>query len=125
MRLRDLDAHLIKWRREPASDEDKALNPQYGPDWVRDVFYHVDSLSAAHGIEFICPKGKAEGDEHRIMVFFAGSPVPPEMGKNSKGETVRWQTTGSNLDDLTLSPSIHEESTPCGWHGHVTNGDAA
>jgi hypothetical protein len=125
MKLRELDAHFIKWRLQPASDEDKALNPQFGQDWKQNIFQHVESLVAAHGIMFICPKSIADGHQHHVLVFFTGSPVPPDIGTNKEGKTVRWIPTGTGLDDLTLSPSILSQDTTCQWHGWVKNGDAA
>jgi Family of unknown function (DUF6527) len=118
MRLRDLDAHFIRYFQESAEDMFKR-----GVAVPADMFRKVETLSEADGIRFLCPKsfsahGGPEGT-HSIQVFFAGSSVPPHLGRNSKGETVRWTATGRSLDDLSLTPSIQEEGDVCKWHGFV------
>ena len=88
-----------------------------------DYFRHVDSLAEAHGIYFLCPKAYAKNGgpqgTHRVQVYFAGSPVPPHLGVNKEGKTVRWNVNGHGLDDLSLTPSIQEQDDICGWHGFV------
>jgi len=92
-----------------------------------DYFIHCN-FADAHGIRFLCPnnfmKNGGEIGTHEVMIFFAGSPVPPEIGTNAEGQTVRWAKSGTGLCDLSLTPSIHEQDDQCGWHGFVTNGDA-
>jgi Family of unknown function (DUF6527) len=92
-----------------------------------DMFRHVDSLAEAHGVWFLCPKSFAANSgpvgTHRVQIYFVGSPVPAHIGKNSKGETVRWNASGTGLGDLSLTPSIQEEDEICRWHGHITNGE--
>jgi hypothetical protein len=126
MRLRDLDASLI-----PRTDS--------------------ESLVGAQGIMFQCPKcgqGLERGEEdgrrfivgaHYILVFFANpiganpAPANASLRKNGKPNP-RWTiTSGTTLDDLTLSPSINcdipdeetGEPSTCKFHGFVTNGDVA
>jgi hypothetical protein len=116
--LRELDAHLIAYSQETAES-----TFQRGVATPADMFRRVDMLSQAHGIHFLCPKAFASNSgpvgTHRIQVYFSGSPVPPHLGKNKQGETVRWNVSGSSLDDLSLTPSIQEEDPTCGWHGFV------
>jgi Family of unknown function (DUF6527) len=89
----------------------------------RDMFRHVDSLSEAHGIHFICPKSFAAHQgrvgAHMMQLYFSGSPVPPRLGTNKSGQTVRWNVSGTCMDDLSLTPSIQEEDSLCAWHGFV------
>lgn len=113
-RLVDLDAHLLAY----APEKDENGKPLHR--FKEDV-----PMSLAHGIRFACPKAFAINHglagTHMIQVYFAGSPVPPELGRNRKGEPVRWQASGSGLDDLSLSPSIQEDDDICKWHGWVGN----
>jgi hypothetical protein len=124
-RLTDLEANFLRWYERAPDEDERRLNTHWPADKMLDYFQEVPTLAEAHGIMFICPKGLAAGDAHSIMVFFAGSSVPPRLGKNSKGVTVRWTASGTGLADLTLTPSVQEESGACLWHGHVTNGEAA
>jgi len=111
--LRELDAHLLRY--DPVAD---------GQGGVSHAFVEDVPMPQAHGIRFGCPKSFAANGgmagAHFIIVYFRGSPVPAELGKNTKGETVRWQASGTGIDDLSLAPSIQEESN-CGWHGWVGN----
>ena len=83
----------------------------------------VSALSEAHGIRFICPKSFAthggKVGAHSVQVYFSRSPVPANIGVNQKGDAVRWNASGTSLDDLSLSPSIQEQDSICGWHGFV------
>lgn len=123
MRLTDLDARLFG--RVDANNG---------------VKYMQDELRGAQGVLFQCPKcaiGKERGEEdgrrfvrgaHYIAVCFSnpiGAPVAPQEFDHNP----RWTMSGTSIDDLTLSPSINldvpENAGGCGWHGFVTNGDAA
>jgi|GEM_PF-1959475 len=118
--LRELDGQFIAYRME--SKEEMAAR---GVAIPVDYFQRVDSFAEAHGIHFLCPKAFAKNGgpvgTHRVQVYFAGSPVPQHLGKNKDGQTVRWNASGSGLDDLSLSPSIQEQDDVCGWHGFVGN----
>jgi hypothetical protein len=66
-----------------------------------------------------CPCGNPD-ESHRLYVPFR-NPIGP-------GPLVRpfgWQRTGDNVDNLTLTPSIHrvKERGGCGWHGFITRGE--
>ena len=116
--LRELDAWLLAYELE--SEESRFAS---GRANRRDMFRHVDSLGAAHGISFLCPKSFEANHgpvgTHRCQVFFSGSPVPAHLGKNKSGQLVRWNVSGTGLDDLSLTPSIQEEDDICRWHGFV------
>jgi hypothetical protein len=124
MKLSDLNAVFLKWYAASPSVEERAINPQWPADHLCDYLHHGSALAEAHGIRFICPKGFAANQPHEVVIFFSGSPVPDYIGRNKKGETVRWKATGTGLDDLTLTPSIQEQCNHCEWHGFVTNGSA-
>jgi hypothetical protein len=118
--LRELKAQFIAYREE-TSEEMFAR----GVSKPAALFARVAALSEAHGLRFICPKSFATHGgivgAHSVQVYFAGSPVPGHIGTNIKGETVRWTYSGNSLDDLSLSPSIQEQDSICGWHGFVGN----
>jgi len=131
MRLRDLDARFVN-------------NAHAGGCHMMDTV----TVDGAQGVMFQCPKcaagketvvdrerTKVDGTvrryvvgAHYIRVFFndpVNAPVaPPDADSNP-----RWSMSGSNLDDLTLSPSINldvpGQEDGCRWHGWVKNGDVA
>ena len=135
--LRELDAHLLQWQPETTTERDghgmwvfrdeqgePELWSPYGP--TRDVFVPVATLQEAHGIRFLCPKNFAKNGgaagTHSTYVWFASSPVPGHLGRNKKGQTVRWTVMpgSTGIDDLSLTPSIQEQDEgACGWHGFV------
>ena len=126
MKLRDLEASFMAHEARAPNAESRALNPQWSPDYRQDWFITVDTFAEAHGLKFLCPKsfaanGGAKG-AHFIIVWFSGKPVPPHIGRNKAGKIVRWQASGTSLDDLILTPSIQEEDDLCKWHGFVGSG---
>ena len=116
--LRELEAQFITYR-----EETKEEMFARGANKPAAFFQHVSTLHEAHGVRFICPKSFAthggKVGAHSVQVYFAGSPVPNDMGTNKEGQTVRWNASGTSLDDLSLSPSIQEQDSVCGWHGFV------
>ena len=136
MKLRDLGARFLRWEQreetrtianDPANYPAGGTHEVFGPV---DYFVPVKTLAEAHGIRFICPaayqKQGGPVGAHSVRVFFDGSPVPPHLGQGSDGGATRWKASGSSLEDLTLTPSIQEiDDGLCGWHGFVTNGNAA
>lgn len=116
--LRELEGQFLRCRQESAEEMFAR-----GVDKASFFMEHVSALSEAHGIRFICPKSFAthggKVGAHSVQVYFAGSPVPAHIGVNQKGDTVRWNVSGTSIDDLSLSPSIQEQDSICGWHGFV------
>ena len=116
--LRELEGQFLRYRQE--SGEEMFAR---GVDKPTFFLEHVSALGEAHGIRFICPKSFAvhggRVGAHSVQVYFAGSPVPSHIGLNQKGDAVRWNVSGTSLDDLSLSPSIQEQDSICGWHGFV------
>ncbi len=76
----------------------------------------VDAMADADGVIFDCPGCR----EHSVLVFFEDAPANP-FPANPGGK--RWQHTGTGLDDLTTTPSIHLLSG-CRWHGWLRDGAA-
>lgn len=137
MKLRDLQAQLLRCKQEISHEQDEEGKYvfrndtgdiyMWSPESTHWAFEYVDNVSEADGIRFLCPKSFAEnGGEkgtHSVCIFFTGSPYATH---NSAGEEVRWQVVaGTTIDDLQLSPSILEQDAellhPCGWHGFVGN----
>lgn len=116
--LRELEGQFIRFREE--NSEEMFARGVANPSFFLE---HVPALNEAHGIRFICPKSLAthggKAGAHSVQVYFAGSPVPNHIGVNKNGEPVRWNASGTSLDDLSLSPSIQEQDSVCGWHGFV------
>lgn len=119
--LRQLEARFIAYREE--TKEEMFVRGVAVP---AQMFMQVDTLQEAHGIRFICPKSfETHGGiigSHYIQIYFAGSPVPDNLGINQNGTAVRWNVSGTSLDDLSITPSIQEEGYHCGWHGFVGSG---
>jgi hypothetical protein len=106
---------------------------QYFEEGVAQYLRHVPDLGHAQGVQFLCPvcfvrNGGAVGT-HLIEVTFAGKGVKDHLGShNNKGKPSRWTASGTGYADLTLKPSILiDPAKPAcdGWHGFVTNGEAA
>lgn len=131
-RLRpDLNAHFVRYAVEPAPEYHGRTMPDGSTQWGGfpiEVRYPVDGLAEAQGVWFLCPKcfkanGGAKGT-HSCEVTFAGRGVADAHGThNDKGVPVRWAVGGSNLDDLSTTPSILLIGG-CEWHGYITNGSA-
>jgi hypothetical protein len=120
--LRELEAQFIIYRKE--TEEEMMIR---GTNKPSDLFTITNELNNAHGIRFICPKSfllhNGKIGAHMIQIYFSGSPIPDSIGLNKDGKSVRWSVSGSSLDDLSLSPSILEQDSSCGWHGFIgTNG---
>jgi hypothetical protein len=96
-----------------------------------DTFIQVETLAEAQGIWFDCPKCYAAwktGTDptlvgvHGILIWFSDRGVPDRLGVNSEGRAVRWNVSGTDFSNLTLTPSILLLGG-CNWHGWVTNGE--
>ncbi len=93
----------------------------------------VDTLDDADGIFLWCPCGYGKTEypldgprPHGLIVNFANPrsapPVPAHAGSRSRGGGLsRWTMSGTDLTDLTLSPSV-DVGTPSCWHGFITAG---
>lgn len=138
MKLRDLEARLLRWYEEASTERDErgmyvfrrdGEIRMWSPTPTTDCFATVKTLAEAHGISFLCPRSFAKNGgpkgTHSVRVYFQGSPVPPRIGTNKEGQTVRWAASGTGLDDLVLTPSIQEQDDGlppawrCNWHGFV------
>jgi len=107
----------------PYTDED--IEERTGPaEYIPDV----DTLAAADGVWFLCPKCFAANGgpvgTHGVICWFVGKvadDVDPKPG--------RWTPTGTGLQDLTFVPSAGRSQSVlltggCLWHGYVANGEA-
>lgn len=87
--------------------------------------YHPVDLANAQGVMFLCPACFATNGgkvgTHRVLSWFRGRGVPDD----AKPGPGRWEPEGSDLNDLTLRPSIDLSiGDGCKWHGFVTSGSA-
>lgn len=85
---------------------------------------HVD-FAQAQGVMFLCPlcfeRNGGNVGTHAVAVWFRGRDVPDSETPGPG----RWEASGTSIEDLTLSPSVHLTSQHgCGWHGWVKNGAA-
>ncbi len=110
MKLADLDAKFI-------------VREADGKTWSS-----TDELSKASGVMFLCPKCfAANGGKvgtHSVVCWFNGRGVPDDASPKPG----RWNPAGTGLDDLTFVPPGAVSvllTSGCGWHGFVTNGEAA
>lgn len=128
MKLTLLQAQFLRFYRKQYPKDQFVDGVKHTSGWG-DTYKHVNTLAKAHGISFLCPKdfakNKGTKGTHTVIVWFEGSKVPSDVGTNTDGKAVRWKATGTSLEDLTLTPSILEQSGDCQWHGFITNGDAA
>lgn len=105
------------------------------PRWVGYIsggLWKPGTFKEAQGVFFLCPscfiKNNGPVGTHALIIPFANRGAP---------ETCCWQASGTDLTDLTLSPSINVHPTPVtkdtlpefvnelckGWHGFITNGE--
>lgn len=86
------------------------------------------SIDGAQGLFMWCPCGYGTDKCHGLIVPFANprnAPLlPPDHGPTSRDGShhPRWAMSGTELHDLTLSPSVDVGEPSC-WHGHITNGE--
>lgn len=85
------------------------------------------TLAEAQGLWFLCPLCFAQNNgpvgTHACETSFEGRGVLPEQGSHNKeGKPVRWNVSGTDFSNLTLTPSVQLQGG-CNWHGHITNGE--
>jgi hypothetical protein len=85
------------------------------------------SIERAQGLWFLCPKCFAQNSgpvgTHAVQISFESRGVLPSQGTHNKeGKPVRWNVSGTGINDLTLTPSILLEGG-CAWHGFISNGE--
>lgn len=96
----------------------------WSPTPERFAMHDVGNVAEADEIMFLCPacfakNGGAVGT-HSVLVSFADRSVPDGAGsRGADGKPTRWMVSGSNLDNLVLTPSILLTGPGCGWHGFV------
>ena len=85
--------------------------------------YHEGTLTIenAQGVLFLCPvcfkkNGGPVGTES-VLCWFKGHGVPDD----AKPGPGRWTASGTDFNDLTLSPSINVDHEH--WHGWIKNGE--
>lgn len=95
-------------------------------DNPRGDFTEVAAIGEAQGVMFDCPKCGG----HSIVCWSRSRGVPDDIEPGPG----RWKLEGAGLEDLTLnadppsgarSVDLSRSGVGCGWHGFVTDGDAA
>ena len=105
------------------------LNPEFMKIDSPGHWRMVESIAAAQGIKFLCPKCFAEnGGEvgtHAVICWSRSRGVT-EAEHPGPG---RWKIEGTGFSDLTLNadpPGTNRSvqlNGGCNWHGFVTNGE--
>lgn len=92
---------------------------------IRDSHHydHVESISEADGVVFVCPKCFAEGGNRREGVHSVICWKPSVSPTISPGPG-RWDLSGTGIDDLTLVAGSSSVLLTRGCHAHffVRNG---
>jgi hypothetical protein len=111
MRLIDLDANFVGM-----------------VDFATGDFCEQDCLHGAQGVMFDCQLCQA----HSVLCWFNNPINAPKVPDSMEPKPGRWTAIGTNLSDLTLSPSVNLDTekvrnnpTACKWHGWVKDGDVA
>lgn len=98
-------------------------NEHYQHTGPRHYLPHADTLAVAQGVLFLCPAcfitNKGAVGTHGVLCWFRDRGVPDDV----EPLPGRWAVSGTNFEDLTLSPSVLLTGDGCGWHGFVTKGD--
>lgn len=88
---------------------------------------HVESITEAQGIMFLCPKcflaNKGTVGTHRVICWASDRGVPDD----AMPKPGRWKLVGTSFDDLSLvakSSSVLLMGGCC-WHGFVTKGEVS
>lgn len=125
MRLAALSPRFIRHKVEKAEKYHGRLAADGLIQWGgfdTDCLHDLKTLADAQGIWFDCPKCTVANNgptgTHGVLVWFEGRGAPERLGRNKDGQTVRWVVSGTNMDDLKLSPSIALQGG-CNWHGFI------
>jgi hypothetical protein len=110
----DLEAKLIRHERRDGGN----------------FIVNVETLAEAQGIRFLCPLCFAGHDDpvgvHSVICWSRSRGVPDDVSPGPG----RWRLDGTGLHDLTLNADPPSDARSvqlnggCGWHGHVTDGEA-
>lgn len=126
---------LYNWDMLKARLED----PWFGAHFIGEVeengsYRWIDSIEGAQGIFFWCPCGFGKpqfqdpdgGRPHGVLLPFSnprGAPVAPDsFNRQAASHTPRWAMEGTEIADLTLSPSVAIGKPEC-WHGYIKAGE--
>jgi hypothetical protein len=116
MRLTELEPQFLRYEKRDDGSE---------------FYTYVDTLDEAQGIRFLCPKCFVDNagsvGTHGVICWSRSRGVPEE----ARPKPGRWKLEGTGYNNLTLNADPPGTARSvlltggCGWHGHVTNGDAA
>ena len=114
---------------------DPWFEAQFTTKTIKEGHWCIDILDGADGLLLWCPCGFGKPEfpldgprPHAIIASFANpinAPIAPldagsqsRCDANGQRHASRWIVSGTDLSNLTLSPSI---DVGC-WHGYITNG---
>jgi len=95
---------------------------QYHTEGFRTFHRHVDTLSEANGVRFLCPRWfKDNGGPVGTHSIICWDPSVPQIARPGPG---RWSMVGTGLHDLSLVAGSSSVllTDGCRWHGFVENG---
>lgn len=138
LKLADLEPRFIRYEerldtwtvvdRQPLPGELLEHVPHHQVTGMRAFLPYVETLDAAQGIEFLCPKcflanGGAVGT-HAVICWSRSRGVPDRASPGPG----RWLLRGTGFHDLTLDAEPGQSRSVlllggCAWHGYVTNGE--
>lgn len=117
VKLTDLEAEFLRYERRGDGHT---------------YLHHVDTIEEAQGVMLLCPKCFATNGGSRgthSVICWSSSRGVPAFAEPKPG---RWMMVGTGLRDLTLNAeepggarSVLLTGKGCGWHGFITNGEAA
>jgi hypothetical protein len=138
MKLTDLKPQFLRYAerldtwevvdRQPAKGEDASTVPHHQVTGMRSFWPYVQTLKAAQGVEFLCPKcfaaNKGEVGTH-VVVCWSRSRGVPDKATPGPG---RWVLAGTGYADLSLNAEPGQSRSVlllggCAWHGFVTGGE--
>jgi hypothetical protein len=142
MKLTELEPRFLRYEqrldtwtvvdRQPDREKGETCEsvPHHQVTGMRTFWPIVDTLAAAQGVEFLCPKcfaanGGAVGT-HAVICWSRSRGIP-DAASPGPG---RWRLTGTGFGDLSLMEEPGQSRSVlllggCAWHGFVTNGDVA
>jgi hypothetical protein len=122
MKLRDLEAHFIKYAPYPDTWDEMRDGVVVRVAGIRESHQVVETLAEADGVQFLCVacflKNNGPVGTDTAICWFKGK-VPDSIDPKPG----RWNPVGTGLDDLTfVGPGAFSVGHPH-WHGYVEHGE--
>ncbi|KKL82563.1 hypothetical protein LCGC14_1983510 [marine sediment metagenome] len=130
IRLADLEPSFRRYEERPDEWDENHDGEIIRVEGMKVYHIRVDTIEEAQGVQFLCPKcfQKNNGPigTHSVICW-SRSAGTPEHATPLPG---RWRLEGTCLKDLTLGTDVGcgsrsvKLTSGCGWHGHITDGEA-